>query len=64
MKDPTEQLEGRPIDPGSPQRRRCWPKRVVQSSSLLGPNDEVVIRHNGRDYRLRRTRLDKLILTA
>lgn len=64
LKDPTEQLEGRPIDPGSPQRRRCWPKRVVQSSSLLGPNDEVVIRHNGRDYRLRRTRLDKLILTA
>lgn len=64
MKDPTEQLEGQPIDPGSPQPRRPWPKRVVHSSSLLGPNDEVVIRHNGRDYRLRRTRLDKLILTA
>jgi len=64
LKDPTEPLEGRPVDSGSPQLRRPRPQRVLQSSSLLGPDDEVVIRHNGRDYRLRRTRLDKLILTA
>ena len=32
-------------------------------NALQGGN-EVVIRHGGRDYRLRKTRLDKLILTA
>ena len=36
----------------------------VDSATLLRGFDEVVIRHNGRDYRLRRTRLGKLILTA
>ena len=38
--------------------------RVVDSTALFGGGQEVVIRHNGRDYRLRRTRLGKLILTA
>jgi hemin uptake protein HemP len=31
---------------------------------LLKGGNEVVIRHGGREYRLRRTRFDKLILTA
>jgi hemin uptake protein HemP len=39
-------------------------QRVVESRDILGGNAEVVIRHEGRLYRLRRTRLGKLILTA
>ena len=38
--------------------------QVIESTDLFGARGEVVIRHNGRDYRLRRTRLGKLILTA
>ena len=37
---------------------------VLESDALFGAHAEVVIRHNGREYRLRRTRFDKLILTA
>ncbi len=36
----------------------------LESSELFGSRNEIVIRHNGREYRLRRTRLGKLILTA
>ena len=38
--------------------------KIVDSAALLGPGDELLIRHEGRIYRLRRTRLGKLILTA
>ena len=38
-------------------------KRVT-SESLLGLKKELVIVHNGRDYRLRLTQNGKLILTA
>ena len=38
-------------------------KRVT-SGQLLGPRKEVVIVHDGREYRLRVTRNGKLILTA
>ena len=38
--------------------------RVVESSDLFHGTREIVIRHAGREYRLRRTRFDKLILTA
>lgn len=37
---------------------------TITSDTLFQGRAEVVIRHNGRDYRLRRTRLGKLILTA
>jgi hemin uptake protein HemP len=37
---------------------------VVESAALLQGRPEVVILHNGREYRLRHTRLGKLILTA
>jgi len=37
---------------------------VLESRHLLGEGAEVLIRHEGRIYRLRRTRLGKLILTA
>jgi hemin uptake protein HemP len=39
------------------------PKRVP-SDELLGPLKELVIVHNGREYRLRITQNGKLILTA
>ena len=39
------------------------PQRVA-SASLLGANRELVIVHNGREYRLRLTQNDKLIRTA
>jgi hemin uptake protein HemP len=44
---------------GSPQA----PSRV-RSEALLGPARELVIVHNGREYRLRKTQNGKLILTA
>lgn len=36
----------------------------VSSDSLLGPKKELLIVHNGREYRLRLTQNGKLILTA
>jgi hemin uptake protein HemP len=36
----------------------------VKSETLLGRARELVITHNGRDYRLRVTQNGKLILTA
>ena len=38
--------------------------RRVSSESLLGAEKELVIVHNRREYRLRLTQNDKLILTA
>lgn len=46
---------------GEPQRTA--PQRVA-SEVLLGAGRELVIVHNGREYRLRLTQNDKLILTA
>jgi hemin uptake protein HemP len=36
----------------------------VPSETLLGPRGELVILHNGREYRLRLTQNGRLILTA
>jgi hemin uptake protein HemP len=38
--------------------------RTVLSTDLLGAGGELVILHNGREYRLRLTQNGKLILTA
>jgi hemin uptake protein HemP len=38
--------------------------RAIDSAALFDGAREIVIRHGGREYRLRRTRFDKLILTA
>lgn len=38
--------------------------RKVSSQSLLGLERELVILHNGKEYRLRVTQNGKLILTA
>ena len=46
----------RPPKPGLPDR--------VSSEALLGARRELVIVHNGREYRLRLTQNGKLILTA
>ncbi len=36
----------------------------IDSASLLGASRELIIMHNGREYRLRKTQNEKLILTA
>jgi hemin uptake protein HemP len=46
---------------GEPQRPA---PRKVASEALFGSSRELVIVHNGREYRLRLTQNDKLILTA
>jgi hemin uptake protein HemP len=40
------------------------PPRRVASEELLGAGKELVIVHNGREYKLRLTQNGKLILTA
>jgi hemin uptake protein HemP len=54
--------------PPSPHSSACpaapEEEKIVESHDLLGRRDELLIRHDGRIYRLRRTRLGKLILTA
>jgi hemin uptake protein HemP len=47
--------------PGAPATP---PPSKVKSETLLGRARELVIMHNGRDYRLRVTQNGKLILTA
>ena len=47
----------------SADRAACPPTRV-RSDTLLGEANELVIVHNGREYRLRMTQNGKLILTA
>lgn len=50
-----DRLPGR-CDAGQPPR--------VPSEALLGERGELIIVHAGREYRLRRTSLGKLMLTA
>jgi hemin uptake protein HemP len=45
------------------ESQRTAPQKVA-SVVLLGSSRELVIVHNGREYRLRLTQNDKLILTA
>jgi hemin uptake protein HemP len=45
-------------DAGAPQPQR------VNSTALFGRSRELIIVHNGREYRLRLTQNEKLILTA
>ena len=42
----------------------CAVPSRVHSRALLGQANELVIVHNGREYRLRMTQNGKLILTA
>jgi hemin uptake protein HemP len=50
-------LSQEPVDAGFPEGRAV-------SRQLLGERGELVIEHNGREYRLRLTQNGKLILTA
>jgi hemin uptake protein HemP len=49
--------------PVSQEATQAIPDRV-SSEALLGSRKELVIVHNGREYRLRLTQNGKLILTA
>ncbi len=40
------------------------PPQRVDSTALFGASRELIIQHNGREYRLRLTQNGKLILTA
>jgi hemin uptake protein HemP len=50
--------QGHEVEAGS------LPDGRVASERLLGDRGELVIEHNGREYRLRLTQSGKLILTA
>jgi hemin uptake protein HemP len=54
---PTTKLQQQPVPSPEALKR-------VSSESLLGPAKELMIAHNGREYRLRLTQNGKLILTA
>lgn len=47
----------------APKQKPVQPARV-SSEVLLGPAQELLILHEGREYRLRRTQNGRLILTA
>jgi len=51
-------------EPDQEPALRPFPTGRVVSGQLLGDRGELVIEHNGRDYRLRLTQSGKLILTA
>jgi hemin uptake protein HemP len=51
------------MKPNAPSQPGVPPAKVA-SQALLGPRKELVITHNGREYRLRVTQNGKLILTA
>lgn len=50
-------------DHGASKGRTDPSQRAVSSATLFQGAQEVVIRHEGQDYRLRVTRQNKLILT-
>ena len=58
----SDQQEGGPEAGNEPSDAQSLP--VMESTILFQGTSEIVIRHAGREYRLRKTRLDKLILTA
>jgi hemin uptake protein HemP len=52
-----------PVKQKPPPKPVAEPRRIP-SVELLGRAGQVVILHNGREYRLRETQSGKLILTA
>lgn len=63
MSDYNKRRERRPDMPSGPLRNDKTPMRV-RSEALLGTANELIIEHDGREYRLRLTQNRKLILTA
>jgi hemin uptake protein HemP len=65
MTEPFELQATPPADPGeTPSAPAENANRVFDSTDIFRGNREVIIQHNGREYRLRHTHLGKLILTA
>jgi len=58
-----EKMSTELTNPPIRELQRAAPQKVA-SEALLGQSHELVIVHNGREYRLRLTQNDKLILTA
>ena len=58
-----KQPQQRPDMPAELPRNENTPMRV-NSQTLLGTAGELIIEHEGREYRLRLTQNRKLILTA
>ena len=56
-------MERQSAQNSSRQAARAEP-RLISSEALLAGRQELVILHNGREYRLRLTQNGKLILTA
>lgn len=54
----------RTMPTGSNEEYSTKPTPRVPSEALLGERGELIIEHAGREYRLRRTSLGKLMLTA
>lgn len=52
-----------PVENRDSMAKHGTPPGLVSAQALFGGAKEVVIRHQGDDYRLRITRNDKLILT-
>ena len=57
-------LYGAPESRNTPESPDPRAAAILESEALFRGKSEIVIRHAGREYRLRRTRFDKLILTA
>ena len=50
------------VEPSLPERKE-GDRKTIASTDLFDGQTEVLILHNGEQYRLRVTRQDKLILT-
>ena len=59
MNSPTVSAKATPAGPASNEPGR----QPLDSIALFQGRQEIVIRHDGQDYRLRVTRQNKLILT-
>jgi len=57
-------VEKEPISAAAVSENASQAPMRVRSESLLGKAKQLVIVHNGREYRLRMTQNGKLILTA
>jgi len=61
---PREQTVPKPEGNQGGELRVGFVSDRVMSQQLLGRKGELIIEHEGREYRLRRTQNGKLILTA
>lgn len=59
----SDAIPNNPLAAGSPRAEIKTPAHRVSTELLFRGAKEIVIRHQGDDYRLRITRNDKLILT-